>query len=357
MGSERGLDSRRVELVTMMKAIVQDRYGPPEDVLKLREIEKPGIGNDEVLVRVRGASVHADVWHVVTGWPSVLRLMGAGVLRPKNPVPGTDGAGTVEAVGRNVTRFRPGDEVFGETHMKFQWVNGGAFAEFVSVPQDALALKPRGVSFAEAASLPTSGLIALCNLQVGGQIQPGQRVLVNGAGGGVGTIAVQLAKAYGAHVTGVDYAEKMEMLRSLGADHVIDYTREDFTTSGEQYDLILDVASNLSLKACKGSLAPGGIYVLIGHDHYGKGAGRILGSLPRFFTLLALSPFVSQLPTPELFESRQGRRHGRPGRVPRSREAHARHRSYLSAGGSARSLALSAGGTFLRKNHHHPVTG
>jgi NADPH:quinone reductase-like Zn-dependent oxidoreductase len=282
----------------MMKAIVQDKYGPPEDVLQLREIEKPDVGNSEVLVRVRAASVHADVWHVVTGWPYVLRLMGAGVLRPKNPVPGTDAAGIVEAVGKDVTRFRPGDEVFGETHLKFQWVNGGAFAEYVSVPQDVLALKPQGVSFEAAASIPTSGFIALFNLQAGGQIQPGQSVLINGAGGGVGTIAVQLAKAYGARVTGVDSTEKMEMVRSLGADHVIDYTREDFTKGGEVYDLILDVASNLSLKAGKGLLTPRGIYVLIGHDHYGTATGRIFGSIPRFLTHLALSPFISRLPTP-----------------------------------------------------------
>lgn len=289
-----------------MKAIVQDKYGSPEDVLQLREIEIPAIGDDEVLVRVHAASVHADVWHVVTGRPYVLRLMGSGVLRPKNPVPGTDAAGIVEAVGKDVTRFRTGDEVFGETHMKFQWVNGGAFAEYVSIPQDALELKPQGVSFEEAASVPTSGLIALYNLQMGGQIQPGQSVLINGAGGGVGTIAVQLAKTYGAHVTGVDSAERMEMLRSLGTDHVIDYTREDFTSRGRQYDLILDVASNLSLKACKGSLTPKGIYVLIGHDHYGKATGRLLGSIPRFFSLFALSPFVSQLPTPNFSPQRKG---------------------------------------------------
>jgi NADPH:quinone reductase-like Zn-dependent oxidoreductase len=280
----------------MMKAIVQDKYGPPDDVLRLREIDKPVIGDDEVLVRVRGASVHPDVWHVVTGRPYVLRLMGAGVLSPKNPVPGTDVAGLVESVGRDVTRFEPGDEVFGETHMEFQWRNGGAFAEYVSVPQDALAIKPGGIPFEQAAAVPTSGFIALHNLQSGGQIQPGQSVLINGAGGGVGTIAVQLAKAHGAHVTGVDSIDKMEMVRSLGADHVIDYTHEDFTQRGERYDLILDVASNLSLTACKPALKPKGVYVLIGHDHFGDAAGPIFGSLPRFLKLTALSPFVSQLP-------------------------------------------------------------
>jgi NADPH:quinone reductase-like Zn-dependent oxidoreductase len=280
----------------MMKAIVQDKYGPPDDVLQHREIDKPVIGDDEVLVRVRAASVHPDVWHVVTGRPYVLRLMGAGVFRPKNPVPGTDVAGLVESVGKDVTRFGPGDEVFGETHTELQWRNGGAFAEYVSVPQDALALKPNGIAFEQAAAVPTSGFIALNNLQSGGQIQPGQSVLINGAGGGVGTIAVQLAKAYGAHVTGVDSTEKMEMVRSLGADHVIDYTQEDFTQRGERYDLILDVASNLSLTACKRALMPKGVYVFIGHDHFGDAAGRVFGSLPRYLKFVALSPFVSQLP-------------------------------------------------------------
>ncbi len=279
-----------------MKAIVQYKYGPPDDVLQLGEIDKPVIGDDEVLVRVRAASVHPDVWHVVTGRPYVLRLMGAGVLKPKNPVPGTDVAGLVESVGKDVTRLRPGDEVFGDTSTKLQWRNGGAFAEYASVPQDALALKPNSITFEQAAAVPTSGFIALANLPNEGQIQPGESVLINGAGGGVGSIAVQLAKAYGARVTGVDSTEKMEMVRSLGADHVIDYTRKDFTQSGERYDLIFDVASNLSLRACKRALTPKGVYVLIGHDHFGDAGGRIFGSLPRMLKLIALSPFVRQLP-------------------------------------------------------------
>ena len=202
----------------MMKAIVQDKYGPPGDVLRLREIVRPTIGDDEVLVRVRAASVHADVWHAVTGRPYVLRLMGGGFSKPKIPVPGTDLAGHVESVGKNVTQFRPGDEVFGESIKGIQWANGGAFAEYVSVSQDALALKPQGVSFEQAAAVPTSGLIALSNLQGRRKIQPGQRVLINGAGGGVGSIVVQLAKANGAQVTGVDCAAKLEMVRALGAD-------------------------------------------------------------------------------------------------------------------------------------------
>ncbi len=279
-----------------MKAIIQDKYGPPETVLHIREIDKPVVGDDDVLVRVRAASVHPDVWHVVTGRPYVLRMMGGGFFRPKNPVPGTDMAGLVEAVGKSVTRFRPGDEVFGETVKANQWTNGGAFAEYVAVHQDALALKPKGISFEQAAAVPTSGLIVLNNLQNERCIKPGQHVLINGAGGGAGSIAVQIAKANGANVTGVDSAKKLDMVRSLGADRVIDYAREDFTRLGERYDLIFDVASNLSLSDCKRALTPKGIYILIGHDHYGKAGRRVFGSLPRFFALEALSPFVSHLP-------------------------------------------------------------
>jgi NADPH:quinone reductase-like Zn-dependent oxidoreductase len=308
-----------MELGSMMKAIVQDRYGPPDEVLQLREVDIPVVGDDEVLVRVRAASVHPDVWHAVTGRPYVLRLMGAGVLRPKDPVPGTDVAGIVESVGKNVTRFQPGDEVFGETRAAFQWRNGGAFAEYVSVPHDVLALKPQGITFEQAAAVPTSGLIALHNLQTGGEIRPGQRVLINGAGGGVGSIAVQLAKAYGARVTGVDNTEKMEMVRSLGADHVIDYTQEDFTQRGERYDLILDVASNLSLAACKRAVTPKGIYVLIGHDHFGDAAGRVFGSLARFLRLAVLSRFVKYLPDLNFT-------------MPRKRETMAVLRDFLEAG-------------------------
>jgi NADPH:quinone reductase-like Zn-dependent oxidoreductase len=269
-----------------MKAIVQERYGPPESVLELREIGRPTIADSEVLVRVRASCVHPDVWHVVTGRPWVLRLMGAGVRRPKNPVPGTDVAGIVEAVGDKVTRLALGDAVFGETHSLLQWVNGGAFAEYVSVPEETLALKPDDIGFEEAATVPTSGFIALLNLRGGARIEPGKDVLVNGAGGGVGSLAVQIAKSRGARVTAVDCAEKLEMIRSLGADHVIDFTREDFTRQDGRYDLILDVASNLSL-------------IVIGHDHFGDAKGRVLGSLPRMLGLFALSKVVRHLPTSE----------------------------------------------------------
>lgn len=285
-----------------MKAILQAKYGSIEEVLRLGETDIPATGDDEVLVRVRAASLHADVWHVVTGRPYILRLMGGGFSKPNNPVPGTDVAGYVERVGKNVTTFRPGDQVFGETIKGNQWTNGGAFAEYVSVSQSALALKPKEVSFEQAAAVPTSGLIALMNLQGQRKIQPGQRILINGAGGGVGSIAVQIAKAAGATVTGVDGPMKQEMLRALGADQVIDYTRQDFTRLGECYDLIFDVASNLSLSDCKRALKPRGIYVLIGHDHFGKASGRVFGSIPRFLKLLAISPFVDHLPGEMTFE-------------------------------------------------------
>ncbi len=284
-----------------MKAIVQNHYGPAEEVLELREIDRPVIADNEVLVRVVASSVHADVWHVVNGWPLALRLLGAGIRRPKNPVPGTDVAGIVESVGGNVTRFSPGDAVFGETHTHFEWVNGGAFAEFVAAPEDTLVRKPDNVTFEQAATVPTSGCIALHNLLNEGQLKPGAFVLINGAGGGVGSLALQIAKAFEANVTAVDHTDKLEMLRSLGADQVVDYTERDFTAGDTRYDLILDVASTSSLAKCRRVLSPRGKYVLIGHDHYGKGAGgRMFGQLPRFFGLMARAPFENHLPKPNL---------------------------------------------------------
>ena len=195
-------------------------------------MDTPVAGDDEVLVRVRAASMHPDVWHVVSGRPYVLRLMGAGLAVPRNPIPGTDMAGIIESVGKGVVRLRPGDPVFGETVAAQQWVNGGAFAEFVSVRQDLLALKPEDVTFEQAASVPTSGFIALQNLRAPRGWGPGRKVLINGAGGGVGALAVQIAKAVGAHVTAVDSTNKLGMLRLLGADEVVDFTREDFTRRG-----------------------------------------------------------------------------------------------------------------------------
>jgi NADPH:quinone reductase-like Zn-dependent oxidoreductase len=282
-----------------MKAIVQEKYGSPANVLNLKDIDKPVLKDDEVLVRVHAASVHPDVWHLVRGLPYALRIMGAGLLRPKNSVPGTDVAGYVESVGKNVSQFQQGDEVFGETIKGYQWTNGGAYAEYVSVPEDQLALKPANFTFERAAAVPTSGLIALQNLPNEGLLHSGQSVLINGAGGGVGALTVQLAKAYGAKVTGVDDTTKLDMVRLIGADEVIDYTKEDFTQSGDRYDLVFDIPGNHPFSACRRVLAPDGKYVLIGHDRFGQGAGRWLGSIPRVLKLVALSPFVSQLPTPK----------------------------------------------------------
>lgn len=280
-----------------MKAIVQDRYGSTDD-LELREVEKPVVGDDEVLVRVRAASVHPDVWHVVSGRPYVLRLMGAGVSRPKNPIPGTDMAGIVESVGKGVTQYRPGDPVFGETIATQQWINGGAYAEYVSVPQDLLALKPDKITFEQAASVPTSGYIALQNLRDPSQLGPGQTVLINGGGGGVGALALQIAKSHGAHVTAVDSTGKLGMLRSLGADEVIDFTQEDFTRRGVRYDLIFDVPGNHPVSACRRALKPDGRYVLIGHERFGKSGKPVFGLIPHFLKLIFLSRFVKQLRGP-----------------------------------------------------------
>jgi NADPH:quinone reductase-like Zn-dependent oxidoreductase len=282
-----------------VKAIVQSGYGAPDRVLSLRDVAVPAVSDEEVLVRVRAASVHPDVWHVVTGVPYVLRVMGAGVRRPKNPIPGTDLAGQVEAAGSAVTRFRPGDEVFGESINFSQWTNGGAYAEWAAVPQDRLVLKPGAVTFEQAAAVPTSALIALRGLRNEGRIRAGHRVLINGAGGGLGTFAVQIAKAFGADVTAVDRTEKLGMLRSIGADRVVDYTLEDFTGRGERYDLILDIPGNRSVRDLTRALTPSGRYVFIGHDHFGRFGRQWLGSIPHAVRLMALSYFVEQLPKPD----------------------------------------------------------
>ncbi len=273
-----------------MRAIVQDRYGS-EDVYRVAEIDRPMVGESDVLVRVHAASLHADVWHMMRGLPYILRLMGGGLRRPKNPVPGIDMAGTAEAVGDGVDRFRPGDAVFGQTIKGIQWQNGGAFAEYVAVPEEVLAPKPDGLSFEEAAAVPASALIALENL--GSRARPGRQVLVNGAAGGVGIFAVQLAKAAGAEVTAVDRGDKLDMLRSIGADRVMDYAKEDFTRTGDRYEVIVDIPGNHSVSELRRAMTPDGVYVLIGHDGYGA-AGHLLGSIPRIARLAVLSPFVSQ---------------------------------------------------------------
>ena len=277
-----------------MKAIVQDRYGSA-DVLEFREIDRPTAKDGEVLVRVRAASVHADVWHAMRGVPYVLRIMGSGVRAPKHRVPGTDLAGVVESVGTNVTRFRPGDEVFGQSLRANLWRNGGALAEYAAVPQAMLERKPARLTFEQAAAVPTSGSLAVQHVRDEGRTQPGKTVLVNGAGGAVGTFAVQLAKAYGANVTGVDAPEKLDVLRSIGADHLLDYTKEDFTRRDERYDFILDIAGNHPWPACRRALSSDGTYVLSGFDQYGRSGHRWFGSLGRFAKLIVISPFVSHL--------------------------------------------------------------
>jgi NADPH:quinone reductase-like Zn-dependent oxidoreductase len=251
-----------------MKAIVRDRYGPP-DVLGLVDVDRPVVGDGDVLVRVRAASLNAADLDYLTGRPLLTR-MGTGLRRPRNRGLGLDAAGTVEAVGRNVTRLRPGDEVFGDL-TAFGY---GAFAEYACAPERAWAAKPAGVSFEVAATIPQAGILALQGLRGGEGILAGHRVLVNGASGNVGPFAVQIAKARGAHVTGVCSTSKMDLVRALGADHVVDYTREDVTASGRRYDWIVDVAGNHSILAWRRALRPGGTYVMVGGP-----TARILGAL------------------------------------------------------------------------------
>ena len=286
-----------------MQAIVQTAYGDPDDVLELRTIDRPTIGDGEVLVRVHASSLHPDVWHAVRGVPYVLRLMGGGLRAPKKPVPGIDLAGRVEAIGPGVTRFEPGDEVFGEIVRGNQWRNGGAYAEYAAVREDALGRKPANLTLVQAAAVPTSALIAHRALRGEGSLRAGQTVLVNGAGGGVGTFGVQIAKAYGAaRVTAVDGPEKGQMLRSIGADEVIDYTKDDFTSSGERYDLILDIPGNHPWSVIRTLLTPDGRYVLVGHDRFDASTRRWIGSMGTFAKLVVRSPFDRRIPGVRSFE-------------------------------------------------------
>jgi NADPH:quinone reductase-like Zn-dependent oxidoreductase len=266
-----------------MRAVIQSGYGPPAAVLSVQDVVKPVPKDDEVLVRVRAASMHPDIWHVVVGFPFVLRLMGNGVRKPR-PIPGTDVAGVVEAVGKHVTRFAAGDEVFGEC-AKHGWMNGGAYAEYVAVPQHYLARKPENVSFEQAAAVPTAGIIALNNL--GGAVRPKRdTVLINGAGGCMGPIALQIAKADGARVTAIDCAAKLPLLEALGADRVIDYRQEDYLRGGERYDFILDVVGFRYPDEYRPVLTPKGEYMPIGHAHYDNETSPILGHMPRFIGLV-----------------------------------------------------------------------
>jgi NADPH:quinone reductase-like Zn-dependent oxidoreductase len=255
-----------------MKASVHTKYGPPE-VLQLKEVAKPTPRDDEVLIKVQAVSVNRSDWEGLIGKPLYARI--GGLRKPRRQILGSDIAGQVEAVGKDIRRFQPGDEVFG-----LLWGYKGGFAEYVCTRESALALKPVRMTFEEAAAIPQAGVIALQGIRDKGQVQPGQKVLISGAGGGAGTFAVQLAKLYGAEVTGVDNTGKLDFMRSLGADHVIDYTREDFTKNGIQYDLILDIVAHRSVFAYKRALRSNGRYFLAG------------GSVVTMFQILLLGPWI-----------------------------------------------------------------
>jgi NADPH:quinone reductase-like Zn-dependent oxidoreductase len=259
-----------------MKAIVCEKYGSP-DVLEFREIEKPVPKDDEVLVKVHAASLNAYDWHLMRADPFLVRLMGMGFLKPKNKIPGADIAGKIEAVGKNVRQFQPGDEVFGD----LAGIGGGGFAEYVCAGENLLALKPASMSFEQAAAIPMAAMTALQGLRDQGLIRPGQKVLINGASGGVGSFAVQIAKSFGAEVTAVCSTANMTMVRSLGADHVIDYTQENFTKSGKRYNLILAANGYHPILAYKRALNDRGTYVMTG------------GSMAQMFQALLLGPLVS----------------------------------------------------------------
>ena len=241
-----------------MKAIVHKKYGPPEDVLELKDVEKPAPKDNEALIKIHASSICWADNATITGKPFLVRLTG-GLLKPKHLIPGIDISGKVEVVGKNVTRFKPGDEIFGDIG-DFGF---GAFAEFVCAPEDALAIKPVNMSYEEAAAVPQYAVVALQGLRDKGQIQQGEKVLINGASGGVGTFAVQIAKSFGAEVTGVCSGKNLDMVRSIGTDHVIDYTKEDFTTTGKKYDLILDIVANRSIFDYTSALSPKGSYVAV----------------------------------------------------------------------------------------------
>jgi NADPH:quinone reductase-like Zn-dependent oxidoreductase len=256
-----------------MKAIVYEKYGSP-DVIHLKDIEKPTPKDDEVLIKIHAASVNAYDWHFLTADIFLIRLMGGGLLKPKNTRLGADMAGRIETVGKNVKQFQPGDEVFGMVK--------GSFAEYTCAPESALALKPVNTSFDEAAAIPMAAITALQGLRDEGQIRAGQKVLINGASGGVGTFAVQIAKSFGAEVTAVCSTRNLEQARSIGADHVIDYTKEDFTKNGQQYDLVFAANGYHSLSAYKRALTPKGIYIMAG------------GSMAQIFQSMLMGSMMSE---------------------------------------------------------------
>ena len=264
-----------------MKAIVQDGYGPP-DVLRPGEIDVPQIGANEVLVQVRAAGLDRGAWHLMTGQPYLMRLMGFGVRRPKNPVLGMEVAGIVVTVGAEVTRFAPGDEVFG--------IARGSFAQYAAAREDKLARKPANLTFEQAAVVPISGLTAIQALHEAGPVKAGHKVLVIGASGGVGSYALQLAKARGAHVTGVCSTAKIDLVQALGADHIIDYTRQDFLHGTTRYDVIVDTGGRNRLPKLRRALAPTGTLVIVGGD----GGGKVTGGFGRGLRAALLSPLVRQ---------------------------------------------------------------
>jgi NADPH:quinone reductase-like Zn-dependent oxidoreductase len=258
-----------------MKAIVYTQYGPPE-VLQLKEVARPTPKDDEVLIKVQAVSVNRSDWEGLRGKPLYARI--GGLLRPRQQILGSDIAGRVEMAGRNIGRFQPGDEVFGDILPRL-----GGFAEYVCARESALALKPASMTFEEAAAIPQAAVIALQGIRDKGQVQPGHKVLINGAGGGAGTFAVQLAKLYGAEVTGVDNTGKLDFMRSLGADHVVDYTQEDFTKNGKEYDLIIDIVAHESVFAYKRALRSNGSFFLAG------------GSVATILQVLLLRPWISMI--------------------------------------------------------------
>jgi NADPH:quinone reductase-like Zn-dependent oxidoreductase len=258
-----------------MKAILYDQYGSP-DVLHFKEVDKPTPRDNELLIRVHAVSVNRSDWEGLVGKPFYVRI--GGLIRPRDKILGSDVAGKIEAVGKDIKKFKPGDEVFG-----LMLNYGGGFAEYACKSENAMALKPAGMTFEEAAAIPQAAFIALQGIRAKGQVKAGQKVLINGAGGGTGTFAIQLAKLAGAEVTGVDNAEKLDLMRSLGADHVIDYTKEDFTKNGQQYDLILDVIASRSIFACKRALKPNGNYFMAG------------GSVATMFQSLLLGPLIRRM--------------------------------------------------------------
>jgi NADPH:quinone reductase-like Zn-dependent oxidoreductase len=265
-----------------MKAAVRHEYGPP-DVVRIEQIDKPLPEDNQVLIKVRAAAVNPLDWHYMEGTPYILRLMGVGFMRPKDPRMGVDVAGVIESVGKNVTKFKPGDAVYG--------VGDSAYAEYSPAPADKIALKPDDVTFEQAAAVPIAGITALQGLRDTGHLKAGQKVLINGASGGVGTFAVQIAKAYGAEVTAVCSTRNVELVRSLGADHVIDYTKEDFAQGNQQYDLIYDNVADRPLLSFRHLLTPTGIYVLIGGG--GPGESRaFLGPVRNIIKAGVLSWFV-----------------------------------------------------------------